>query len=759
MKSMINFLKGMIGGEKKKLKKKNKKKLQNCNEKNEKYLNNDNNKQSKNIIKTSEIIKTTNENNSCLYPNLQKEMAIKFDSEQNKYSSDDDDFEECLAPNESMDVDFSDMTSKNFENKKTNETIINFFDTTVDSNKTMPVNNSEFSNNKNLTSLINLFENFSVNEAAPNNEFTALKPILPEYNILLLGGTGTGKSTTINAYANYVKFNTIEKAQEQTFVELIPSSFKLAHPDLDEEFCIETGTDLNESTVIGGSRTQGPMAYRFNFSDKIIRLIDTPGMGDTRGLKVDKENFEKILEYLKNYKTLHGIVILIKSNETRNVTAFRYCITELFSRLHRSASENVFFCFTYSRNTFFRAGDGLHMLNNLLNEEFPEAKLILKPKINCFFIDNEAYRFLVAKKAGYPYEDDEIETYNEAWNKSAAQTEQMLSFIIKKNPHNLQSTFKLNMAQNFIAELADPIVQLQKNIYLNICKIERQREIIESGFTTVDNMLNTMHMTVYDLECVKLDSPNTVCASKKCKEINMIDGVKKGNFKKCCINCPEKYVPLNKKKNRVLLDCKIFNQNGKFSYDCYNCGCSWEEHMHCQTDYKPVPKKVIDPEKEKELNELLKTNENKENVLNKIIKTLNDTSEEYKSEIDTIQKVAACFGYLLNKHSNSSVNQFIEPHLDLLIEEEQKKIISLSNYSNDLYNMLIGLKECHSNYVKEIEFAAENGLQLELENIDTIADELQNLKHFGKMFTKLIEKFLKDNVKTQKYDEKIGYSV
>ncbi|KAH9389541.1 hypothetical protein TYRP_023191 [Tyrophagus putrescentiae] len=543
-------------------------------------------------------------------------MICQLNVEQNKSSSNVNDFEECL-PNELMDVDTGYITPENL----TNETKqIDSFDTTVDSNKATPTNN------KSLTNLINFFKNLSVNETPPNNELTAFNPINPEFNILLLGGTGTGKSTTINAYANY-------------------------------------------------------------------------------------------------------------SNETRNVTAFRYCITELFSRLHRSASENVFFCFTYSRNTFFRAGDGLHMLNNLLNEEFPEANLILKPKINCFFIDNEAYRFLVAKKAGYPYEDDEIKTYNEAWNKSAAQTEQMLSFIVKKNPHNLQSTFKLNMAQNFIAELADPIVQLQKNIYLNICKIERQRENIENGFSTVDNMLNTMQMTVYDLECVKLDSPNTVCASKKCKKINMIDGY------------------------RPLLDCKIFNQNGKFSINCNICGCSYEEHMHCQTDYKPVLKKVIDPQKEKELYELMKTNENKENVLNKIIETLNDTSEEYKSEIDTIQKVAACFGYLLNKHSNSSVNQFIEPHLDLLIEEEQKKFTLLSTYSDNLYNMLIGLKECHSSYVKEIEFAAEKGLQLELENIDTIADELQNLKHFGKMFTKLIEKFLKDNVKIQTYNEKIGYSV
>lgn len=272
-------------------------------------------------------------------------------------------------------------------------------------------------------------------------------------------------------------------------------------------------------------------------------------MGDTRGLAVDRENFEKILDYLKSYKTLHGIIILMKANETRNVTAFSYCITELFRRLHRSASENVFFCFTFSRNTFFRPGDGLQILNQLLQEEFSEANLTLKSGVNCFFIDNESYRYLVADKANYPFEDYEMESFTEAWNKSAKQTEKMFENIIEKKPHNLQSTFKLNMAQNFIAELADPIVQLQKNIFTNVKIIERQNKSIESGEQTVEHLLNTMHMTVYDLEIVKLKIPNTVCSSKKCKEIVSINGKNTEKNKICCKNCSEKNIPLNTKGN------------------------------------------------------------------------------------------------------------------------------------------------------------------------------------------------------------------
>lgn len=75
--------------------------------------------------------------------------------------------------------------------------------------------------------------------------------------------------------------------------------------------------------------------------------------------------------------------------------------------------------------------------------------------------------------------------------------------------------------------------------------------------------------------------------------------------------------------------------------------------MHSQNDYQPVPKQVINPKKQKELNGLLNSQKNSDDFSKQIIETLKNTLNEYKEEMDTIQKVAASFGYLLNKHSNS----------------------------------------------------------------------------------------------------------
>src|SRR4051794_19899795 len=89
-----------------------------------------------------------------------------------------------------------------------------------------------------------------------------------EFNILLLGETGAGKSTTINAFANYLKYEDFEDAIHEDFVELISSKFALPDPNTGEALIITSGSDDNEAGVddqLGKSSTLDPRSYKFNY--------------------------------------------------------------------------------------------------------------------------------------------------------------------------------------------------------------------------------------------------------------------------------------------------------------------------------------------------------------------------------------------------------------------------------------------------------------------------------------------------------------
>ena len=64
------------------------------------------------------------------------------------------------------------------------------------------------------------------------------------------------------------------------------------------------------------SATQGCKSYVFHTAENkvLIRLIDTPGIGDTSEINQDKKNFDNILKYIGQHQYLNGICILLKPN-------------------------------------------------------------------------------------------------------------------------------------------------------------------------------------------------------------------------------------------------------------------------------------------------------------------------------------------------------------------------------------------------------------------------------------------------------------
>ena len=155
------------------------------------------------------------------------------------------------------------------------------------------------------------------------------------------------------------------------------------------------GKDSNEELKDGQSATQFPQEYTFETEETKYHLIDTPGIGDSRGIAKDRENFDNIMAFLINYPKINAVVVLLKPNSSRLTIAFRFCVLELLTHLHKSLVNNIIFAFTNSRGTFYRPGDTLPVLKQLLKEK--KVDIILSPK-TYFCFDNEAFRYYLVSE-------------------------------------------------------------------------------------------------------------------------------------------------------------------------------------------------------------------------------------------------------------------------------------------------------------------------------------------------------------------------
>ncbi|GKU03600.1 unnamed protein product [Fusarium langsethiae] len=113
-----------------------------------------------------------------------------------------------------------------------------------------------------------------------------------------IGETGVGKSTFINAFYNFLKFESFDEAKTM-------SKRNLEYTTRLKSFRV--GSRDDERDGIGGdSATHKTSVYTMRYRNTTYRLFNTPGIGDTRGPEQDKENLRGIMNRLRDYEELHG---------------------------------------------------------------------------------------------------------------------------------------------------------------------------------------------------------------------------------------------------------------------------------------------------------------------------------------------------------------------------------------------------------------------------------------------------------------------
>ncbi|CAF4073751.1 unnamed protein product [Rotaria sordida] len=296
-------------------------------------------------------------------------------------------------------------------------------------------------------------------------------------NILLLGETGVGKSTFINALVNYLTFKTFDKAQSEKPIVAIPVSFSITTDDNLQEYKVKLD-DLNKSTnenfqYHGQTITQycqSHIYYLHNNDGTKLRIIDTPGFGDIRGIEQDNLNMQHIIRYIKNFNYLNAICIFVKSNESRLNIFFRSCFIQLFNLLDSNIRHNIIFCFTNSRSTFYTSGHiGLLLKKMLTSLSIGDVPF---KKENTFCFDNESFRYLVALQNKIQFNDYEKQEYKKSWSNSVHEINRFIRYIRKKLiPYYIPNEFEsIRSAEIEIVQIIHPILETIRNILRKIIR-------------------------------------------------------------------------------------------------------------------------------------------------------------------------------------------------------------------------------------------------------------------------------------------------
>ncbi|XP_055347199.1 uncharacterized protein LOC129594520 [Paramacrobiotus metropolitanus] len=513
-----------------------------------------------------------------------------------------------------------------------------------------------------------------------NRKLQTYKPP-KEINLLILGETGVGKSTWINGFINYLTFDSFAIAEQEGLICLIPSSFTMSDENYQpkqismrynpggtqvEQKASSVPSSTENADDATQSATQDPKTYVFPYKDRIVRLIDTPGIGDTRGLDQDRKNFEKILAHISHVSEIHGICILLKPNNARLNLMFQFCVQELLIHLHKDACRNMVFVFTNSRSTLYRPGDSLPPLTKLL-EQSRNINIPLN-KTTMFCMDNESVRFLAALQAGIQFSDTERENYAKSWEKSVEETGRLMEHISRLDAHQTHATITLNEARRLILELTKPMAQITTIHKVNIGKMaDKQAELAEC-IKRKDVLMGDLYVTKSQLELEEIPYPRTVCIAQSCIEMCQdATGQKRANYKTWCHpHCYLKDVPADTANLEALRKCQAMNDQGK----CNHCGCGYENHMHVKYECRVVTVRVID----QSIEGLLDQKNGHILAAEEVIRQSKAEEADLNNELDIITSIASKFAHFLKVNAMSVYNDALDEYLRQLINQEKQKV-------------------------------------------------------------------------------------
>ncbi len=162
--------------------------------------------------------------------------------------------------------------------------------------------------------------------------------------ILVVGETGTGKSTLINTIVNCFRGGNLEN---------LPHNIKVAIPTRFLKGTEPESTNNSELNVhnVTQSMTVKATAYHVkvpNVGDFVV--VDTPGLGDTAGVEQDERNIGVILDAANSCPHLNAIILVGNATNARFGLNVQATMTRLSGTIPDVALENMNYVLTMAQH-------------------------------------------------------------------------------------------------------------------------------------------------------------------------------------------------------------------------------------------------------------------------------------------------------------------------------------------------------------------------------------------------------------------------
>ena len=339
-----------------------------------------------------------------------------------------------------------------------------------------------------------------------------------DYSMLIIGASGSGKSTFVNSLINYL----IGREPGR----LTPVIACSGYPNVDPIYLDPSRPERNDPNT---DKNQTCYAHGYKVCSSKTRgqtflIVDTPGFGSDSGVADDDVRLQETLQFVRTIKSFNAIIIIAKSNDNRLTPQIEYNIYRISEIIPNDFENKVILLLTF--HTGGRVG---------FKDEWLPFPLTQKLTVNNQVFGENPTIFTSGKQG-------KIANFMKSWAQFGERVDELICHVFSMSH---QGTDQFNQLFNHQNEIMKNLAEY-KTILEDIA-IVRKSLSSPAQQTRVENWTETPHVHY------------TICEEHRTV---------------CCLSC-------SLTDNGVLgtdfvNDCPCVNANKV----CKVCGCLSEKHVH-----------------------------------------------------------------------------------------------------------------------------------------------------------------------------------